>query len=259
MTWITRPRSEIGGLAAIVRGVGPDVLLLHGVGLRAEAWGAQLGALPGRITAPDMPGHGGSALRSDVQMDGYVAAALSVLEALEGPAVVVGHSMGAMLALELALRAPERVRAVAALNGVFERPDAAAEAVSARAKTLTGLDNPDPTPTLERWFGAEASPEREACEGWLRGVDPQGYKQAYTAFASSTLPRRDALQSLQCPALFMTGSEEPNSTPAMSKAMASLAPKGRALIIEGAAHMMPMTHAAEVNAALTELIMEVRR
>lgn len=42
MIWKTRPRSDFGTLKAVVQGSGPAVLLLHGVGLRAEAWGAQI-------------------------------------------------------------------------------------------------------------------------------------------------------------------------------------------------------------------------
>ncbi|MFD2856780.1 alpha/beta fold hydrolase [Seohaeicola zhoushanensis] len=55
------------------------------------------------------------------------------------------------------------------------------------------------------------------------------------------------------PALFMTGEAEPNSTPAMSRAMAELAPQGQALVVPGAAHMLPMTHPDVVNAALLDL------
>jgi pimeloyl-ACP methyl ester carboxylesterase len=55
----------------------------------------------------------------------------------------------------------------------------------------------------------------------------------------------------------MTGALEPNSTPAMSEAMAALTPKGRAIIVPDAAHMMPMTHPEVVNAALLDFAAEV--
>ncbi len=258
MTWTTRPRSNIGGLAAISCGAGPTVLLLHGVGLRAEAWGAQLDGLPAQMIAPDMPGHGDSALPAGyVDMESYVAAALDVLAACGEPAVIVGHSMGAMLALALAARAPEKVLAVAALNAVFERSPSAAQAVQARAASLDGQSAPDPTAALERWFGTDETPERAACAAWLGDVNPAAYKSAYHSFAHSEIPNRDMLASIACPALFMTGRDEPNSTPAMSETMAALAPKGRALVVTGAAHMMPMSHARETNAALRLLIEEV--
>ncbi|MFY0691765.1 MAG: alpha/beta hydrolase [Paracoccaceae bacterium] len=261
MNWAHRQRFDIGGLPAVQAGAGPNVLLLHGVGLRAEAWGAQLDALARSawVTAPDMPGHGESrVIASQMRLADYTDAAMAVLDALEGPAVVVGHSMGAMIALDLAARAPERVRGVAALNAVFERSAAAAAAVQARAAVLDGRTHPDPSATLERWFGSEPSPERDACHGWLGSVNPAAYKLAYTAFAHSPSPSRRAVAQLACPALFMTGRLEPNSTPAMSQAMAGLAPRGRARIIEGAAHMMPMTHPKEVNAALTGFLNEVQ-
>ena len=254
------PRSELAGLSAIVAGAGRPVILLHGVGLRAEAWGAQIEGLRGtcHVIAPDMPGHGqdpGTA-RAET-LDDYVQAVLRLLTALEEPALVVGHSMGAMIALELAFSEPERVVALAALNAIFERGDAAKAAVQARAARLDGAAVPDPAPTLARWFGTAPSPARSACETWLRTADPAGYKRAYTVFAEADGPRRDRLGTLGCPALFATGAGDANSTPAMSRAMAELAPDGRALILDEAAHMMPMTHAPDVNAALMALAAEV--
>ncbi len=262
MTWTTRPRSEIGGLAAIQTRAGPNVLLLHGVGLRAEAWGAQLDALASvaRLTAPDMPGHGESPLGDPrVDISEYTEAALHVLNRLDGPTLVVGHSMGAMIALDLAAKAPQRIAGVVALNAIFERDAEATRAIQTRAAALDGQTPTDPTGTLLRWFGDTESPERTACQNWLTATNPAGYKQAYTLFSNSENPRRDELKKILCPALFMTGELEPNSTPAMSRAMAEIVPQGRAQIVKGAAHMMPMTHAAEVNAALSTFLNEVQQ
>lgn len=254
MIWKTRPRSDFGSLQAIRDGAGPVVLLLHGVGLRAEAWGAQIEDLAQdhTVIAPDMVGHGESALPSfPAHLSAYVD---PVAEAMTEPAVVVGHSMGAMMAADLAARYPQKIRGVAALNAIYRRSDGAKQAVQARAASLDGVSMSDPEPTLIRWFGEAPSPERIACKDWLIRVDPAGYKAAYTVFASEDGASDEALASLSCPALFMTGSGEPNSTPTMSNAMAARAPHGTAITIEGAAHMMPMTHPAAVNAALRDLI-----
>lgn len=250
MTWTTRPRSEFGGMAAIRAGGGTPVLLLHGVGLRAEAWNAQIDALAGSyaVIAPDLPGHGESAALDDPST--LAAFTDCVAAALSEPLVVAGHSMGALIALDLAIRYPRRVRGLAALNAVYRRSPKAADAVRRRAIGLDGSRAADPTATLVRWFGNAPSPEAEACRTWLTSVSPRGYKAAYTVFAAEDGPSDTGLRGLACPALFLTGADEPNSTPEMSKAMAALAPEGRAAIIEGAAHMMPMTHPAEVNAAL---------
>ena len=45
MMWTTQPRSRVGSLAAICAGQGPSVTLLHGVGLNADSWGAQINTL----------------------------------------------------------------------------------------------------------------------------------------------------------------------------------------------------------------------
>ncbi len=75
-------------------------------------------------------------------------------------------------------------------------------------------------------------------------------------FAREDGPRDESLVALTCPVLFMTGADEPNSKPQMSRNMAALAPNGRAMLIDGAAHMMPMTHARQVNAALAGFVQE---
>ncbi|MEY1554143.1 alpha/beta fold hydrolase [Yoonia sp. R2331] len=251
MTWTTRQRSDFAGLRAVVAGNGPVLLLLHGVGLRAEAWGAQIDALAGafRVIAVDLPGHG----ESGGVVDDLARVAGELAASLDAPALVAGHSMGAMIALEVASRHPGKLCGVAALNAIFERDPVASAAVQARAAALDGVSAVDPALTLQRWFGEADSAERRACEAWLRGVDPAAYRAAYSAFAQGDGPAPAALQGLDCPALFMTGAEEPNSTPAMSRAMAGLAPKGRAVIVPGAAHMMPMTHADAVTRALHAL------
>ncbi|MEI4262635.1 alpha/beta fold hydrolase [Roseovarius sp. D0-M9] len=254
MTWTTQPRSEAGQLSAITAGDGQTVLLIHGVGLRAEAWGAQIAALAGfcRVQAVDMPGHGQSAaLSSGAQLADFTDV---IAAAINGPAVVIGHSFGAMIALDIAIRHPGKVKAVAALNAVHRRSAAAKAAVMRRAAMLDGVSAADPTATLDRWFGPVPSPEREACREWLCAVDPARYRDAYRVFAAEDGPSDEGLHSLGCPALFLTGADEPNSTPAMSRRMAALAPQGRAKIIPGAAHMLPMTHAAEVSAILEHFV-----
>jgi (E)-2-((N-methylformamido)methylene)succinate hydrolase len=257
MTWTIRPRSEAGTLAAIAAGDGPNVLLIHGVGLRAEAWGAQISVLARccSVLAVDMPGHGESrGLPASAGLADYTDAIAATLDA---PAVVIGHSFGAMIALDMARRHPERVAGVAALNAIYRRSEEAMAAVRARADRLDGLGMADPTATLERWFGANSSPERDACRDWLGSVDPAGYRNAYRVFAREDGPADKTLMELHCPALFLTGGLEPNSTPSMSKAMAALAPQGQAEVLPDAAHMLPMTHAPKVNAVLAQFVRAV--
>ncbi|MCT4610716.1 MAG: alpha/beta hydrolase [Pelagimonas sp.] len=252
MIWTTRPRSDFGALRAIRAGEGPLVLMIHGVGLRAEAWGAQIEALSSRcsVIAVDMPGHGESAMAEG--LGGLRDYTDRIVAGLDQPACVIGHSMGAMIALDMGIRYPDKVTGVAALNAIFQRDDAAAQAVQARAGSLDGQSMADPTGTLRRWFGTTPSVAREACHRWLTEVSPAGYRAAYSIFAHEDGPDPQALGQMNCPALFLTGRDEPNSTPQMSEKMAELAPKGQAQIIENAAHMMPMTHAEQVSETLLD-------
>ena len=243
----------------MISGTGAHTLFLHGVGLRAEAWGAQLDALPGRLIATDMPGHGQSAMPdAEMVMEDYVSHFEQVVLELAAPCILVGHSMGAMIALALASRLPDRVEGVAALNAVFERSAEASDAVIARAAALDGTSPADPAPTLARWFSDMPSPERVACDDWLRSMEPAAYRSAYKAFAYSEIPDRAMLSGLSCAALFMTGALDANSTPDMSQRMARLTPQGHAHVVEGAAHMMPMTHATEVTRQLAQFIETIR-
>lgn len=253
LTWADRPRHQFGGLAAIVAGKGPLVLLLHGVGLRAEAWSPVIDALSDsfHVVAPDMPGHGESP--NDASVTTLADYTRAVAQILKQDAIVAGHSMGAMIALALAEHSPANVRAVLATNAIFERDAAAVEAVRKRANALDGVSAADPATTLARWFGDTSSYAANACREWLTSVDPRGYRAAYHVFASEDGPSRTNLTKLATPVEFITGADDPNSTPTMSRNMAALAPQGRARIVEGAAHMLPMTHPQSVVTAITRL------
>jgi pimeloyl-ACP methyl ester carboxylesterase len=230
--------------------------LIHGVGLRAEAWGALMHLMSDDYTlyAIDMPGHGASPLGQVAALSDYTARVMLFLEALTGPICVVGHSMGAVIALEVASGRAGKVVGVAALNAIYRRGPEATQAVRARAAALATDGPADPAPTLQRWFGTAPKgalhAAAEACRQWLTDADPEGYAKAYRLFADQDGPDDMLLAGLMMPALFMTAQGDPNSTPAMSRSMARIAPKGQAVVVQGAAHMMPMTHASAVAQAL---------
>lgn len=257
MTWTTRPRSDrADGIAAIAQGEGPAVVLFHGVGLNADSWGAQIDALSARfaVTALDLPGHGASRpLAEPRSLADFADALIPAIETIGEPVRLAGHSLGALLTLDIAARRPDLCRAIAVLNAIHRRPAEAVAAVQARADAMSPATVNDPSPTLARWFGDDRSSDAfKACERWLTSVDPAAYKTAYTLFAASDSPPDAALAGIACPALFLTGADEPNSTPAMSRALAAAVSDGRAAIVDGAAHMAMMTHADAVNAALLD-------
>lgn len=257
MTWTTQQRSDAAnGLRWIKRGNGAPVVLIHGVGLRAESWGAQISALSEQFTvhAIDMPGHGESQGFAHVPvLADYTDAIAAAITTIGAPVPVAGHSMGALVAMDLAIRHPHLCRGVIAANAIFRRTPEAAAAVQTRAAAMSETAVADPTPILQRWFGSDLDgASARACRNWLTSADLVGYKKAYTVFAGEDGPTDEGLANLDCPALFYTGGDEPNSTPAMSHAMAALAPNGEARILHGATHMMMMTHIKEVNSVVRD-------
>ncbi|MFN3643612.1 MAG: alpha/beta fold hydrolase [Gemmobacter sp.] len=236
-------------------GEGAPLVLLHGVGLRAEAWGPQIGALAGahRVIAPDLPGHGESdplpgnpRLREFVAWAGRLVAALGL-----GPVSVAGHSMGALIAAGLAIEQPWQVRRVAVLSAVHRRSPEARAAVLARAEAIAA-GRGEPEAPLARWFGPGEEAIRAQVAAWLAQARPDGYAVAYRAFAEGDAVYADRIGEIRCPLLVLTGEGDANSTPEMTRAMAAMAPRGQAVVVPAHRHMVGLTAPEAVNAALRQ-------
>ncbi|WP_346764565.1 alpha/beta fold hydrolase [Rhodococcus sp. HNM0569] len=98
---------------------GPGVLALHGVTGHGRRWRdlADNHLPEARWIAPDLRGHGRSTFAPPWNLDAHVDSVLATLDTYTSePVVVVGHSFGAAIALHLAHRAPECVRALVLLD-----------------------------------------------------------------------------------------------------------------------------------------------
>ncbi len=146
------PSAETGGLALLERPAdGPTLLFLHGFAASKDHWVRLAQALPDslRLVALDLPGHGDSPFDPDERYDvprlvRGVAAAVAALGLEE--VIVVGNSLGGLVATRLALAQPEQVRALVLLNpsGVV-----APEPSPFRAALGTGGNPLIPTTTAE--------------------------------------------------------------------------------------------------------------
>ncbi|PYN07460.1 MAG: hypothetical protein DME02_11830 [Candidatus Rokuibacteriota bacterium] len=114
---------EVDGLALnyLVEGRGPAVVLVHGLGGFAESWRHNIGSLAARATvyAIDLPGFGRSAKPRAAYSLAFFARTLHAF--LDGVGVthasLVGHSLGAAVAVTYALTRPARVERLALLSG----------------------------------------------------------------------------------------------------------------------------------------------
>jgi pimeloyl-ACP methyl ester carboxylesterase len=113
-TLLERVRSSLGDIAVARAGEGPPVVMLHGLGATKASFLPTLGALAPshRVIALDLPGFGDSAkpVRAAYDAPFFAQAVLALLDELQlYQAAIVGNSMGGRVAIELGLRAPERV------------------------------------------------------------------------------------------------------------------------------------------------------
>lgn len=234
---------------------GAPLILLHGVGMQSAAWGPQIVKLSQnyRVIALDMPGHGGSSpLPQSALLPDFVAWLNESLISLDLDQVnVAGHSMGALIAGGYAVVHPKRTLRVALLNGVFRRSESAAKAVRARAAVI-GKGTFDIDTPLSRWFGDTPIEKttRQDVAKWLSSVDIEGYATAYRAFAEGDSHYAGRYATIACPFLALTGADDLNSTPDMTKEMAKAAQNGQAVIVENHRHMVNLTAPDAVNAAL---------
>lgn len=97
-------------------GTGPALVFLHGGSGAAIEWSPIVPYFLDRYTcfAPDHRGCGGSEASptNDYWLETLVHEAIAFLEEVSGPAIVVGHSQGGILAMIAASRKPELVRAI---------------------------------------------------------------------------------------------------------------------------------------------------
>ena len=123
-----------------VGGTGPPLLLVHGLGGAAANWTLVAPTLTGhhRVLIPDLPGHGASSPLAAAPTLNPFADAVAELAAREDmlPAAIVGHSMGGVVALRLALRRPDAIRAIvlaapAGISSTAHRAELAFAVVSA--------------------------------------------------------------------------------------------------------------------------------
>jgi flavin reductase (DIM6/NTAB) family NADH-FMN oxidoreductase RutF len=89
-------------------------------------------------------------------------------------------------------------------------------------------------------------------------MNPVAYARAYRIFASGDRLFSGKLGALTMPALFATGSDDPNSTPGMAEAMAAAAPRGKAAILVGQRHMMNLVDPDGTNRLIRDLLSQPR-
>ena len=255
--------SQMRYLAAGERG--PAVLLLHGWSSFKEIWWSALQALAPHVRAfaPDMPGHGGTPLLGTVHMHQVAARAarFALARGLER-FVLVGHSMGGNIAVELALAQPALVERLL-LADPAARPDAMPAFTRSYLAPIGGWLSLRASMALARPLDRVARRVPHAHGGGL--VRPALRRAAYMAqhdadalhalldglFAN---PLGERICQLRVPTLVVSGEFDPLVPPPLSQEVARLIPGARYAVIRGAAHNPMDERPAEPARVLLDFI-----
>jgi pimeloyl-ACP methyl ester carboxylesterase len=243
-----------------VAGAGPDVVLLHGVGLDRTLWDRCLPALveDHRVTTVDLRGHGSSVPASVGTSLGDLAD--DVLEVMDTVGAarphLVGFSLGALVAALLAVRLRDRVATLSLVSSVALRTPEERRSVLLRLEAATIDLRGTVDAAVDRWFDEEWR-EREPdlvadVRRTMLANDQASYLACYTVFANGDAEVGPLLGDITAPTLAITGSADPGSTPEMAHRLADAIPGTEAVIVEGARHLLPLERPHELVAALTK-------
>src|SRR5215471_1883680 len=228
-------------------GDGPPILLIPPAGSTASTWGALPGDLAGvgRVIAYDRRGYtrsGGEVVRSAAEHTADAAAVLDAVAA--GPAVVVGTSAGATIALDLAFRRPDLVHAVVVHEAAWRalrHPDASGLVVLARMQWLAWRGRyPDAAETLLRWvysYRDGGSAWDAFPEAWRQTARDNGRSVVADLKSSmGSYPRAPDLATITVPVACTYGSRSRSYMCPLTRSLARAIPTATVREIDGAAH-----------------------
>lgn len=225
LSWIEAGQERAGQ-------VDGTLVLLHGIGSNAQSWVPLLPLLAGwRVIAWDAPGYGGSEplARDRPGADDHADALAALLRALGvSGAVILGHSLGALMGAALARRHPNLVRALALADpatGSACLPDAPWPApVAERLRELTAMGaEAFAEERAPRLCAPGAKPEVvEAVAAAMAAVRLPGYAQACSVLARGDL--LSAVSGLTLPGLVFCGAMDAVVPPEKARAVAAAWP-----------------------------------
>ncbi len=252
-------------------GSGQPVVLLHSSASSSAQWRDTMADMAPvfRVLAPDFPGYGksacwsGTAPRTLATDSGIVAA---IADDCREPIHLVGHSYGGAVALWYAMRHPATVKSLTLIEPVAfnvlrfggrgrrflfdEINEVATTVVNAlsRGDHFSGMAH-----FIDYWNGRGTWDQLPHERQEVLAAQIENIAQEFSAVFDD--PRStDAYEDLQVPTQIIRGDQ--SRVPAMSVA-ASLAraiPSAALQTIEGAGHMLPLTHKASIKQAISQHI-----
>jgi pimeloyl-ACP methyl ester carboxylesterase len=242
------------------------VLLLHGIGGGHRVFAPQMQALSGagwRAMAWDMPGYGYSRTVTPYDLATLADSCLELIELQDArELVLVGHSMGGMVAQEVVAQAPEAVAGLvlAGTTAAFGKPAGAWQQEFLKSRTAP-LDAGGSMAELARELvpglvaeSCDSAVLAEAIAG-MAAVPQATYRHALEALVA--FDRRAELAAIGVPTLVVAGALDRNAPPEVVEKMAQRIPGARYAVIPDAGHLMYSEQPALFNAVLLAFLADV--
>lgn len=210
------------------------------------------------VLVPDLPGHGrssGAPLASVEAIADWIVALQDSLGIRQ--AILVGHSMGALVALDAAARYPERVAQVALIGASLPMP------VAPLLLDATRDDEPKAVALVNGWsYSASGQIGGNTVPGlWLLGVNrrlmerqKKGVFHVDMAACNAYQRNLESLAGLSVPVLLIAGSEDRMTPPKAARALYAAIPGSRLALIAGSGHALMAERPDAVLDALREFI-----
>jgi pimeloyl-ACP methyl ester carboxylesterase len=239
----------------------PTVVFLHGAGMDRTVWTLQTRyfAHHGRaVLAADLPGHGRSAGPALGSIAALAAWTVALLDAAGlDKAALVGHSLGGLVALETAARAPARVWALALLGVAPRMPVHPDLLAAARAGDHVAID------LVASWgygrrqhLGGARAPGLWMLGGGIRLLErgPAGGLAAALGACDAYAGAREAAERVRCPTLIVAGSADRMTPVAGARELAKAIDGARVVVIAESGHLMMIEKPDQTLDALKEVV-----
>ena len=235
-------------------GAAPTLVFSNSLGTDYRIWDRLAGLLGSdyRLVRYDKRGHGLSdSTPGPYALDHHVSDLAALLDHLDaGPAIVVGLSVGGMIAQGLSAARPDLVKALVLCDTAHKiaTPEIWNERIAA---VEDGGIAAIAEATLGRWFSRAFHEERaDELAGWrnmLTRTPAAGYLGTSAAIRDADLTA--AAEAIAVPTLCLVGSEDGSTPPDLVRSLAELVPGADFEVIEGAGHL-PCIEKPEVMASL---------
>jgi pimeloyl-ACP methyl ester carboxylesterase len=244
-------------------GGGLPVLLVHGFPLAGEMWREsvrELGLI-WRCIVPDLRGHGRSETSPDVSIARFSDDLVELLAAVgeRRPVVLVGLSMGGVIALEFFRRHRSRLRALVLANAraTAETPEGAAKREELAQQVLRAGSGAAADAMVDNLFAPDAPP---SLKNWCRELITRNPPAGVAAAARALIARPDSMDTLakiDCPTLIIAGDRDAITAEALMRDLHTRIPGADFALIRGAGHLTPVEQPVQFAAALRAFLQKI--